>query len=152
MGDFLGSLAVAVVAAVVTAVVTVYLALRRFRTERWWERRIDAYTRIIDALHDDRICSEKHMHECERGRTMDDAERENVKARSEAAYAVIQRAIDTGSFLLSNDANALLATMQEETDKARKAEDFYEYIETQHEISKEYLKVLSQIARRDLHV
>ena len=33
--------------AIVTAWVTVWLALRRFRSERWWERKVDSYTSLF---------------------------------------------------------------------------------------------------------
>jgi len=152
MGDFLGNLAVAVLTATIAAILTVYLAMRRFRSDKWWERRIDAYAGIINALSDDRICSEKYMREYERQRQMDESERKKVQERDAAAYAVIQRAIDTGSFLLSDEANTALAKMQEETDKAGTADDFYDYVQTQHGIAKKYLKIFSEIARRDLRV
>jgi hypothetical protein len=39
------------VVAVFTSIVTVQLALRRFHAERWWERKTDAYSRIVEALN-----------------------------------------------------------------------------------------------------
>ena len=39
------------VVGVCTAIITVRLSLRRFRSERWWERKADVYSRIVEALH-----------------------------------------------------------------------------------------------------
>jgi hypothetical protein len=39
------------VVAVLTAIITVQLSFRRFQAERWWDRKADAYSRIIEALH-----------------------------------------------------------------------------------------------------
>src|SRR6266536_1374619 len=39
------------VIAVVTAIITVRLALRRFYSERWWERKAQAYSDILEALY-----------------------------------------------------------------------------------------------------
>ena len=47
----IAGLASAIFVSVVTAVLTVQLALRRFYSEKWWERRSDAYSEIIKALH-----------------------------------------------------------------------------------------------------
>jgi hypothetical protein len=47
----LTSIAPSLVVAVFTAIFTVRLSLRRFRAERWWERKADAYSRIVEALH-----------------------------------------------------------------------------------------------------
>lgn len=44
-------LIISIVTALVTAWVTVRLSLRRFRAERLWERRVDAYQAVLGALH-----------------------------------------------------------------------------------------------------
>jgi hypothetical protein len=49
--QFLFSLASGLVIAVATGVLTVSLSLRRFRLERWWEKKYDAYTTIVTALY-----------------------------------------------------------------------------------------------------
>jgi hypothetical protein len=36
---------------VVTAVVTVRLSLRSFYSEKWWERKAETYTAVMDSLH-----------------------------------------------------------------------------------------------------
>jgi hypothetical protein len=43
--------AISLVASILTALITVWLSLRRFYAEKWWERKLDAYTAIIEALH-----------------------------------------------------------------------------------------------------
>ena len=35
-----------------TSVITVWLSLSRFRAEKWWELRVRAYERVIEALHE----------------------------------------------------------------------------------------------------
>ncbi|HEX7406996.1 MAG TPA: hypothetical protein VF515_05015, partial [Candidatus Binatia bacterium] len=35
---------------VISSLFTSFLARRRFISERWWERKAEAYTRILDAL------------------------------------------------------------------------------------------------------
>lgn len=37
--------------ALITSTFTVWLSLRRFRSEKLWEMKVDAYTKIIEALH-----------------------------------------------------------------------------------------------------
>jgi hypothetical protein len=43
--------AFAMVAAVVSALMTVKFALRRFYSEKWWEKKLVAYTAVIEAIH-----------------------------------------------------------------------------------------------------
>lgn len=42
---------------------TVYFALRRFRSERWWDRKADAYSRIIESLHHMTVYCEMELRE-----------------------------------------------------------------------------------------
>jgi hypothetical protein len=39
-----------IVVAITTSLIAVKLALRRFYSEKWWEQKLSAYTRIIEAL------------------------------------------------------------------------------------------------------
>ena len=48
---FGGAAAVAVLASWLTARLTVRLAARQFQSERWWERKADAYSAVVHALH-----------------------------------------------------------------------------------------------------
>ncbi|HSC59190.1 MAG TPA: hypothetical protein VLC11_06485 [Gemmatimonadales bacterium] len=46
-----GAAVVAVLASWLTARLTVRLAARQFQSERWWERKADAYSAVVHALH-----------------------------------------------------------------------------------------------------
>ena len=36
---------------VLVAIITVKLSLKKFRSEKWWEKKVEVYSKIIDALH-----------------------------------------------------------------------------------------------------
>ena len=42
---------IALIVAVTTSILTVWLSLRRYYREKWWEAKMRAYTDIIQALH-----------------------------------------------------------------------------------------------------
>jgi hypothetical protein len=44
-----------------SAWITYRLAFRRFRAEKWWERRADAYSGIVEALHNSLKFSDTHL-------------------------------------------------------------------------------------------
>lgn len=44
-----------------TSVITVWLSLRRFRAEKWWELRARAYERVIEALHNAKVSTEEYL-------------------------------------------------------------------------------------------
>ena len=85
MNDFLIGIPAAILIAAVSSWITVQLALRRFRRERWWERKTDAYTKVIEALHNSKEFSDRHLEAAQAGREIPDdlleplnAERHNV--------------------------------------------------------------------------
>lgn len=48
---FFGNLGIGFVVATTSAWITVRLSLRKFRSERWWEKKAAAYVEAIEALH-----------------------------------------------------------------------------------------------------
>jgi ABC-type arginine transport system permease subunit len=51
MGISWPTVQVAVFSQIVVALITVRLALGRFRQERWWERKYEAYSEMLTSLH-----------------------------------------------------------------------------------------------------
>ena len=48
--ELVSQLAAPILVAIITSVVTVRLSVRAFSSQRWWERKADAYSSIINAL------------------------------------------------------------------------------------------------------
>ena len=53
-----------------TSWLTVWFALRRFQSEKWFERRIEVYTKVIEALHYMKNCTERQLLSASRGTEM----------------------------------------------------------------------------------
>jgi len=51
MEDIALNLFTAILIGALSALITADLAFRRFRTEKWWERKVEAYTKVIESLH-----------------------------------------------------------------------------------------------------
>ena len=101
--------------AVVAAVVTVRLAIGRFRQERWWERRVDAYTAVLDALHRvERYWSQevtRHMQAAKSERSESDLQ------KIHDAYAEIDKATDLSCLFMSDEAAACLNKLDHDMDR-----------------------------------
>jgi len=52
MSGFVTTLLSGLFIAVITSILTVWLALWRFHSEKWWERKADLYSRLMEALFD----------------------------------------------------------------------------------------------------
>jgi hypothetical protein len=104
MPTFWANLLIGIVIAVVSAITTVFLAFQRFRREKWWERKADAYSRIIEALHLMKRGLEDDLEHIQGDRRPDEEPSDEAIHEFRRAEAEVHKAIDTGSFLLSQDA------------------------------------------------
>ena len=139
-----------IVIAAVSSWITVQLSLRRFRSERWWERKVQAYENIIGALHDSKAFSDKYLEAEYNGGEISEEKDKELRARSKVALEEIEKAIDTGSFLLSDEALSRLKQYQKELKKASDTRSWFDYLDTDLAATGNCLKDLIQIAKRDL--
>ena len=141
-----------IIIAVVSALVTVQLSLRRFRTERWWERKVQAYERVIAALHDAKAFAEEHFEANMLGRELPKEQDEDLRARSKVAHEEIAKAIDIGAFLLSDEALERLKQYRKEEDEAGETNSWFEYLDADLAATGKCLKDLIVIAKKDLQI
>lgn len=127
MSDFASHLITALVSGVVSAWLTYILAWRRFRTEKWWERRADAYEKIIDALHTAKRFSDVHLERLMRGTEPAPDEVTKLREQSKAGHDYILRAIDTGRLTLPGEALQRLNEYSKES-AANNSEDWHSYL------------------------
>ena len=139
-----------IVIAAVSSWITVQLSLKRFRSERWWERKAQAYEKIIGALHDSKAFADKHLEAEYGGRKVAEEKDKELRARSKVAHEEIEKAIDTGSFLLSDEALSRLKQYQKDMEKASDTQMWFEYLEEDLAATSNCLKDLIQIAKKDL--
>lgn len=116
-----GSLVVGLVIALVSAYSTVRLAFRRFYSEKQWERKAEAYTKIFIALHKLKTHSAHELFLIENGHSLLqeeslEMERKVVMKRLESnmlsGLADLQLQIDIGTFAITEDAVHLLQEHQ----------------------------------------
>jgi len=138
--------------AVLTALITVYLALHRFRTEKWWERKAETYSHIIEALH-----SAKHTlevnYKAEMNRHDIPAERDKtLNERSLQANDDIRKSIDTSAFLLCDAAHQRLVRYSKEADAVDTECSYFEYLDNLIPIHASCIADIIKIARKDLGI
>ena len=122
--------------------------MRRFQTERWWERRVESYERVIEAFHHAKAFSEAHLNSEMEGTEI--PEEKEILARAKKAGREIERAIDLAGFFLGNDAIKRLKQYQKDTAALKNVQDWFVFIEQDFMANKSCLEDLIQIAKRDL--
>lgn len=113
-----GNVLVAILIAAASSWITIQLSLRQFRAEKWWERKMDAYTRVIEALHDSKAFSARSLEAASRGRDLPAGKENDLRRRAVAANDEILRATDVGGFLLSEEALSRLQQYQKDEERS----------------------------------
>lgn len=144
------SLITGLVIAGATSWATVQLALRRFYRERWWERRMDAYTKVIEALHNMKRDLTVNYRALTESHTLAKEFEERFAKRHSDAFDDIARLADVGVLLFSPQAVALLNTMLKETAEAGEIGDYFSYLDGSLPAVEKCLEQFREITRRDL--
>ncbi len=133
-----------------SAWLTYVLAWRRFRTEKWWERRADAYEKIMDALHDAKKFSDVHIDRLSSGGSdPSEDEEKKLRAQSKAGHDYILRAIDTGRLILPDEALQRLNEYSKENAQNR-PQSWHDYLANDYDIIHRCIVDIATIARKDL--
>jgi type I site-specific restriction endonuclease len=147
-----GNLIPGVVISVIAAYATVRFSLRRFRAERWWEAKTEAYSKVIESLHHmKRYCS-LEIRAYEHLTTLDQERRDALISRWREAADQISLAADVGSYMISKEAVECLEKMEKGLDEIGTDQDWYSYIESQYVEIKRCLEAIRGIAKQDLKV
>ena len=111
------------IVAVVTALLTVRLSLRKFYTERWWERKADAYSRIVEALHKYKKYDQQKL-KIEMSYPRDDSDKKKILEKQWAdANAELQRAVDLGAFVISEQTEEINEVVRQQGEIMRKQQE-----------------------------
>lgn len=130
---------------------TVKFTLRRFQSEKWFERRVDAYTRVIEALHFMKYCTERQLRAAQHGTDMPkDIEDELVNSYRKG-LADLRKLTDMGALLFSQEAVAVLDTLNAELLAATDETSWWEHLDAEGSAISKCLVALRPIAKRDLN-
>lgn len=158
---FLSSLVLSLIAAFGAAQFTAWFSLGRFYRERWWEKKFEAYTSIINALHD---MAQSITHEIEEyvepvlpddelfNRTPSQERAEQIRKQYNEKHKIardeLRRRTDIGEFIISPQAVILLRALWK--DLAERGEDYISDLEGGVKAVNDCLEQMRQLANDDL--
>ena len=109
-------LIIAVVSGVIVAAFAAWFAsawaLRKFYSERRWERKEKTYINIIDALHDIVQYFEAHKEDYGQGTCYSEEGEKDLYDRYSSAYWKVKKATDIGAFVVSHRVAGVLKDLQ----------------------------------------
>jgi len=152
LASLLPSLLTSVGTGVITALISVRLALRQFRSEKWWERKASAYSELFEALYSVKTYAEHLLQKIEEGAHFSEARMNELGARSRAGRDGIRRAAVIGTFVLSEEAANRLAKLVAALDDPKHDLDLPEGVASDLDLVVEAISDLRPIAKRDLEL
>lgn len=137
---------------VLVTIITVKLSLKKFRSEKWWEKKAEAYSKIVDILHQlKNYCDQKLP--ASYGELNLSPEKENELAEQyKIAYRELVKALDVGSFIISEEAVKILETYKNRPQLDFADNPLCEIIECDLKYIKECLQDFRIAAKKDLGI
>ena len=145
-----GTFVTGIVVAVLTAFLTVRLALKRFYSEKWWERKAEAYGAILEALHHVRNYTDHNLESLKRGVDLPPEGDAELTKKLQEAMAELRKHWDIGSFVICKEAVTVMDTFMEELDAATKYSNWDAHLIIKMDAVNKCLNTMREIARKDL--
>lgn len=137
--------------AIVTALVTVHLSLRKFYAERWWERKAEAYSRIVEALHKYKRYLDKKL-DIELNPRDDDKREKGLEGLWAESNAELERAADLGAFIISEETENIIKNFLNRKIGDPNYDPLFEIIEEDLAKLNKCLSAVKAAAKRDLRL
>ncbi len=139
-----------------TLMITVFgawLARKRFHAEKWWERKAEAYSKIIEALHHAAYCNAQWSDADLLHEDLPEEKRKQLADDFRMAHREIEKATGIGAYIISNDVAKVLA------DLAARPQDFdyqkdpwFEIYGANCAAYKSALEKIRALAKKDLEI
>lgn len=133
---------------ITTALLTIWLGLRRFYREKWWEAKMRAYTDVIQALHHMNRDLDISIDAEIAGRDIETDYHKEWSKKHRAAWDEIRRQIDIGEFLYSPASMKVLQALHEETDSEQ--DSYFDHLQVLQSAVLKCLPAIKATARADL--
>lgn len=134
------------------AFLTARWATKRAFEQRWWERKEQAYSEIVEALHDmiryADLCAEDYLTH----REEDHPKKKEFGENYTKAYWNIQRATDIGAFLISDEAAGILEALRKRPKLKWEENPPWEIYEEDSKHYRDALAAIRKCAKTDLRV
>lgn len=150
---FLNSVFIPIFLAIISALLTAKVALKSFRSQRWWERKADAYSRIVESLHDLMEYHSAMSDESMTGAERNEAQFAQLRGEYEKAYRDLRKVTGIGAYIISDEVAQVLAALDARPRPQWKpAVPPWELYDAEFDAYKTALMQIRQLAKKDLHV
>lgn len=134
------------------AFLAAWLANKRFRNEKWWEKKADAYTSLIGALHNMKWPSSEHFDAEIEHRKLNEEYSEQLWIEFNEARRNTWRIAETSSFIISQDVLIAIQEMECKLSKTRNYRSWFEHSDDQWKAIDDCINAIKYIGKKELKI
>ena len=150
MPNFVLDLLINGVVAIVAALFAVRISLHKFSSQKWWERREEAYAKIIGILSKIRVYLGNWEEHFLNIRKMNQDESKTLSKKMREEIEEIELVASEGAFRISDKSNEALNQLVKSLNQY--SDDPINAIEIQYEAVKKCLSIIKIEAEKDLRI
>ena len=148
--ELLISILSGVLISVITSYLTAKFAISKFYTEKWWERKEQAYTEIINALYDMVQFYQVFKEDYGQDDFISQERSLELHQRHSEGFRRVRRATDLATLYMSDDASKLLKKLRERAGLHEQTNPMWDVYEDEYNSHSNALDKLIMIAKKDL--
>jgi len=154
MPEFTQSILIALIPSLIVAVFTsflsVRLALKRFYSQRWWEKQAEAYSQILEHLSYLRFESSEWLDDLQGGITLNTDDEKRLSEGYKRSRESLIRTAAIGEFIVTGTTTEALSKLLTKLASQHFEEDLYLAVEKSHEAVTECIKIVREDAKEAL--
>lgn len=140
----------AVAISALTSWLTVRFAIQRFRAEKLFERRLEAYSKVIESMHCVLRCLDRWIDIKDRKAEASEPIHTAIRKEYTQNTNELRRLIDMGELLFSKEASAVLFALRGELDTAKAHYGMFGDFDPEREAIAAALEKFPALAKKDL--
>lgn len=129
-----------------------WLTARRFRNDKWWEKKAQAYSELVVALHHMRWPSSEHFDAFVENREVSEEYNEELWRESRKARKEVWKIADSSSFLISSEVLKAVVEMERGLAAARNFQSWIDHLDIEGAAIDQCLKKVKEIGAKELGV
>lgn len=134
------------------AFLAAWLAAKRFRQDKLWEKKMEAYSALIDALHNMKFPPGEHFDFAVERRDINEEYSQELWDEFKVARRNVLRIAESSSLLISHEVLEAVQTMERGLSNANSAHTWEEHLDDQYAAVRKCLVRIKIIGARELGV
>lgn len=156
MSEFVQGMLIALVPALVVSVVTAYitvrLSIKQFCSQKWWEKKAEAYSQILEHLSYLQFYLGQRFNEAVGLEMLEDKDRKSLSEGYSKAKEAVTKAAAIGAYIVTEDTAIVLESLLHELGKKDSKGDWVGDIDRWYGLVKDCIVKLREYAKADLKV